>query len=375
MLNPRDLRIAKRGAAVWFICPPQTRPTRLQVGMKANSTSVPCCCCPPPPPPGRRRRRPATCVPGTRPAPRFKPGRAASNGRPLTRPARRRCPLRPVVRCVSATRAGKCHAEPVHAAPHTPPCHLPGRPTHAPGPFAVVRLPRPRLPRAPALACRDCRRKRQGRCAFFQRTPPRTAGAPVHHPLPSPPARTAPCVCMRRLRRACVRGRGRGVGVAWQRVAGRGRAWCGGCSLFLASRRARDHPPPSPPTHPPCIVRVHAAAASCVFARACSCGACAVRCSAVRCGRCGLAGAVRCGAVRCGAVWCGRAGGRVSSYAWWCGVRRSGVRCGAVRCGVVWWVCGRRRVPFCFLFPCGSEPGRVEQARGAVRARRAGARR
>ena len=123
----------------------------------------------------------------------------------------------------------------------------------------------------------------------------------------------------------------------------------------LASRRARDHPPPSPPTHPPCIVRVHAAAASCVFARACSCGACAVRCGAVRCGRCGLAGAVRCGAVRCGAVrcgavWCGRAGGRVSSYAWWCGVRRSGVRCGAVRCGVVWWVCGRRRVPFCFLF-------------------------
>ena len=228
MLNPRDLRIAKRGAAVWFICPPQTRPTRLQVGMKANSTSVPCCCCPPPPPPGRRRRRPATCVPGTRPAPRFKPGRAASNGRPLTRPARRRCPLRPVVRCVSATRAGKCHAEPVHAAPHTPPCHLPGRPTHAPGPFAVVRLPRPRLPRAPALACRDCRRKRQGRCAFFQRTPPRTAGAPIHHPLPSPPARTAPCVCMRRLRRACVRGRGRGVGVAWRRVAGRDCAWCGG---------------------------------------------------------------------------------------------------------------------------------------------------
>ena len=224
MSNPRDLRIAKRGAAVWFICPPQTRPTRLQVG-KANSTSVPCCCCPPPPPPGRRRRRPATCVPGTRPAPRFKPGGAASNGRPLTRPARRRCPLRPVVRCVSATRAGKCHAEPVHAAPHTPPCHLPGRPTHAPGPFAVVRLPRPRLPRAPALACRDCRRKRQGRCAFFQRTPPRTAGAPVHHPLPSPPARTAPCVCMRRLRRACVRGRGRGVGVAWRRVAGRGCAW------------------------------------------------------------------------------------------------------------------------------------------------------
>ena len=198
--------------------------------MKANSTSVPCCCCPPPPPPGRRRRRPATCVPGTRPAPRFKPGGAASNGRPLTRPARRRCPLRPVVRCVSATRAGKCHAEPVHAAPHTPPCHLPGRPTHAPGPFAVVRLPRPRLPRAPALACRDCRRKRQGRCAFFQRTPPRTAGAPVHHPLPSPPARTAPCVCMRRLRRACVRGRGRGM-----RLRG---VWPGSRAVGWSGRRA-----------------------------------------------------------------------------------------------------------------------------------------
>ena len=95
---------------------------------------------------------------------------------------------------------------------------------------------------------------------------------------------------------------------------------------------------------------------ACVHGRA---RAVLVRCSAVRCGavvavwvQCGAVrcGAVRCGAVRCGAVWCGRAGGRVSSYAWWCGVRRSGVRCGAVRCGVVWWVCGRRRVPFCFPF-------------------------
>jgi hypothetical protein len=44
---------------------------------------------------------------------------------------------------------------------------------------------------------------------------------------------------------------------------------------------------------------------------------------------------VRCGAVRCGAVWCGRAGGRVLSYAPWCGVRCGAVRCGAVWCGVV----------------------------------------
>ena len=34
----------------------------------------------------RCRRRPATCVPGTRPAPRFKSGGVASNGRLLTRP-------------------------------------------------------------------------------------------------------------------------------------------------------------------------------------------------------------------------------------------------------------------------------------------------
>ena len=142
--------------------------------------------------------------------------------------------------------------------------------------------------------------------------------------------------------------------MAWQRVAGRGRAWCGGCSLFLASRRARDHPPPSPPTHPPCIVRVHAAAASCVFARACSCGACAVRCSAVRCGRCGLAGAVRCGAVRCGAVRCGVVGPAGACRRMRGGAVCGDLVCGAVRCGVVW--CGGCAVGgvYRFLFPCGS---------------------
>ena len=169
--------------------------------------------------PPHARPPPATCVPGTRPAPRFKPGGVASNGRLPTRPV----PIARVARAKPTHAApahdAPAHAAPAHAAPHTPPCHPPDRPTHAPGPFAVVLLPRPRLPRAPALARRY--RRREGGYAP-ERTPPRTAGAPVHHP------------------------------------------------------------PPSPPTYLPCVVHVRAAAASCVCACAWAwsgCAACTVLCS------------------------------------------------------------------------------------------------
>ena len=72
-------------------------------------------CCPPPLP---APHRPATCVPGTRPAPRFKPGGAASNRRLLTRPARR--PLRPVVRCARCAAPPRTPRRPYTPRPYTP---------------------------------------------------------------------------------------------------------------------------------------------------------------------------------------------------------------------------------------------------------------
>ena len=106
--------------------------------------------------PTARRRRPATCVPGSRPAPRFEPGGAASNGRLLTRPVARCAPSpaaprrRPFVVGGHHTTQSPppAHAAPVHAAPHTPPCHPPGRPTHTPGQF-VRRCASPPPPSPP----------------------------------------------------------------------------------------------------------------------------------------------------------------------------------------------------------------------------------
>ena len=139
--------------------------------------------------------------------------------------------------------------------------------------------------------------------------------------------------------------------------------WCGECSFVVdltlrgRTRRARDHPPPSEPTHPPALRRV-CACGGCVVRVCtgvlvrCSCGA--VQCGAVRSLRFGCS-AVRCGAVRCGAVRCGVVGPAGACRRMRGGAVCGGLVCGAVRCGVVWCGgCGRRRVPFCFLFPCGS---------------------
>ena len=160
--------------------------------------------------------------------------------------------------------------------------------------------------------------------------------------------------------------------------------WCGECSFVVdltlrgRTRRARDHPPPSEPTHPPALRRV-CACGGCVVRVCtgvlvrCSCGA--VQCGAVRSLRFGLVrcGAVRCGAVRCGVVWSGRRARVVVCVVVRCAAVWCAVRCGAVWCGVV----GVRSAACTVLFSLSVwffEPGRVEQARGAVRARRAGAR-
>ena len=117
----------------------------------------------------RCRRPPATCVPGTRPASQFEPRRVALSTRPSTdapgRPLRcvriapRACLTRPGSknRTHERERRTVAHAAPVHAAPHTPSGQLTAQPRS--NPCVVVRLPRPRLARAPALACR-CRRRR-----------------------------------------------------------------------------------------------------------------------------------------------------------------------------------------------------------------------
>jgi hypothetical protein len=134
--------------------------------------------------------------------------------------------------------------------------------------------------------------------------------------------------------------------------------WRGGCGGARKERLYRERrckegapvqPPPSPPTHPPCAVRVRAVAALCLCARACSCGAVrygAVRCGAVRCGRVRF-GAVRCSAVRFGAVRCGA------------------VQCGAVRCDGAR-LSGRRAASDGGLMRSpGLEPGRWPSTRNA----------
>ena len=169
--------------------------------------------------PTARRRRPATCVPGSRPAPRFEPGGAASNGRLLTRPVAR-CAPSPVVCGWRSPHHAKPAARPRRARTRraakaaVPPAWPPNahaRPIRSP--LCVSPAPVSPAPRIEGAVLNEPARPER----------PYTTHRQAH-----PPARPAPCVCMRRLRRACVRGRGGGVGVAWRRVAGRDCAWCGG---------------------------------------------------------------------------------------------------------------------------------------------------
>ena len=191
-------------------------------------------CSPPPWSPPCHLRAAAPAAPAA-PPPAFlvlgqRPG--SSPGEPHQTAAAPRRPLRPSSSSPSPPHAAPpAHATPVHAAPHTPPCHPRGRPTHAPGPFAAVRLPRSRLPRAPALARRYC----QGRCAF-ERTPPCTAGAPVHvhDPPPSPPTRPPCVVYVRAAAASCVCAWAWSGCAVWRRAVG----WLGGRVVGRSGGRA-----------------------------------------------------------------------------------------------------------------------------------------
>ena len=165
------------------------------------------------------RPPPATCVPGTRPAPRFKSGgthqtavrRAPSPAAPRTAP--RACSTRPA-RKENRTDLPTARPpdrptsrppdRPTTRPPDRPTARPPDRPTaRPPDRTSPSRTPRPR-PRTHAAA--TCTRTAQGRWVGGLGD-----------------GWCTPCVCMWRLRRTCVRGRGRAVQCsAVRRVAGRG---------------------------------------------------------------------------------------------------------------------------------------------------------